>query len=174
MTKGYDEKRTPEQIAEEKARHESLKKKLKIGGTAVLAVGLVCTIVAFVNFFTVFGNPDAGMPKLLFLGFIGMPLIAIGAIMLVFGFRREMGRFVKNESMPVVREAAEELTPTIEDIASAVRGDGKTECPHCHTANDANSKFCKSCGNPIAVTCPHCGQTVDGDSAFCKNCGKRL
>lgn len=149
MTKGYDEKRTPEQIAEEKARHESLKKKLKIGGTAVLAVGLVCTIVAFVNFFTVFGNPDAGMPKLFFLGFIGLPLIAIGAIMLVFGFHREMGRFVKNESMPVVREAAEELTPTIEDIASAVRGDGKTECPHC-------------------------GQTVDGDSAFCKNCGKRL
>lgn len=66
MTKGYDEKRTPEQIAEEKARHESLKKKLKIGGTAALAVGLVCTIVAFVNFFTVFGNPDAGMPKLFF------------------------------------------------------------------------------------------------------------
>lgn len=174
MTKGYDEKRTPEQIAEEKARHESLKKKLKIGGTAALAVGLVCTIVAFVNFFTVFGNPDAGMPKLFFLGFIGLPLIAIGAIMLVFGFHREMGRFVKNESMPVVCEAAEELTPTIEDIASAVRGDGKTECQHCHTANDVNSKFCKSCGNPIAVTCPHCGQTVDGDSAFCKNCGKRL
>lgn len=95
MTKGYDEKRTPEQIAEEKARHESLKKKLKIGGTAVLAVGLVCTIVAFVNFFTVFGNPDAGMPKLFFLGFIGLPLIAIGTIMLVFGFHREMGRFVK-------------------------------------------------------------------------------
>ena len=82
MTKGYDEKRTPEQIAEEKARHESLKKKLKIGGTAALAVGLVCTIVAFVNFFTVFGNPDAGMPKLFFLGFIGLPLIAIGAITL--------------------------------------------------------------------------------------------
>ena len=37
MTKGYDEKRTPEQIAEEKARHESLKKKLKIGGTAAVS-----------------------------------------------------------------------------------------------------------------------------------------
>lgn len=174
MTNGYDEKRTPEQIAEEKARHESLKKKLKIGGTAVLAVGLVCAIVAFVDFFTSFANPEAGMPKLFFLGFIGMPLIAIGAIMLVFGFRREMGRFVKNESVPVVREAAEELTPTIGDVASAVRGDGKTECPYCHTANDVNSKFCKSCGKPIAKTCPYCGQTVDGDSAFCKNCGKRL
>ncbi len=40
--------------------------------------------------------------------------------------------------------------------------------------NDADSKFCKSCGAPLTRTCPYCGSKIDGDAEFCDECGKKI
>lgn len=75
--------------------------------------------------------------------------------------------------MPVVKEIGREITPTVRDIANAVRDDNNV-CPYCGTINDDNAKYCKKCGKAIAKVCPSCGQTVDGDSDFCNHCGKKI
>ena len=163
---------------EEKQKHESLKKKLKIVGFCLLFVGAACTLVGFVNFFMTIAS-GGGIPTLFFLLFIGLPCIGIGAGLLAFAFRREILRYTKNESVPVINEAGKEISPAVKDIASAVK-DGLEEkkattvCPACKKANDIDSKFCKYCGAPLTKNCPHCGNKIDGDSAFCSECGKKI
>lgn len=50
--------------------------------------------------------------------FVGLPLLGIGFAITSFAFRREISRYVKNESVPVINEAGKELTPAVRDIAS--------------------------------------------------------
>jgi len=45
------------------------------------------------------------------------------------------------------------------------------ECPHCGAANDAESMFCASCGQPLrSGVCPNCGSLMDLDADFCEVC----
>ena len=158
-------------------KHEETKKKIKIFGAVALLVGLVCVVIGFVNFFSTAISGD-GFPKLFFLLFIGFPLLVIGTAALSFGFRREILRYNKNEGIPVMKEAGNELAPTIKNIAEACR-EGKSEdtvtCS-CGTVNDASSRFCKNCGKELSLsrTCPRCGATVAADSKFCTECGASL
>ena len=47
-------------------------------------------------------------------------------------------------------------------------------CPQCGTENDANAKFCISCGTRLAGGCPVCGTVNPPDAKFCMNCGTSL
>lgn len=56
-------------------------------------------------------------------------------------------------------------------------------CPHCGFNNNANAKFCVSCGAPLFVVpapaadarcCPKCGTANVNDAAFCVECGTPL
>lgn len=56
-------------------------------------------------------------------------------------------------------------------------------CPHCGFNNNANAKFCVSCGAPLFTVptpaagerrCPKCGATNTNDAAFCVECGNSL
>lgn len=38
-------------------------------------------------------------------------MLFVGIVCLTFGFRKEITRYVKNESVPVINEAGEELQP---------------------------------------------------------------
>jgi len=44
-------------------------------------------------------------------------------------------------------------------------------CPSCQTVNDADGRFCKECGSPLARACPSCGRPADADAKFCAGCG---
>ena len=44
-------------------------------------------------------------------------------------------------------------------------------CASCGTANEADSRFCKECGSPLARACPSCGRAADADAKFCAGCG---
>lgn len=160
-------------IEQDKAKHARVKLGLKVCGAIAVVAGLGCAIAGLVDFFAAFNSGGAYQPKLFFLCFIGFPLLAAGAACLSFAFRGNIARYVKNEAMPVVKEVGREITPTVRDIANAVRNDGNV-CPYCGTSNDDNAKYCKKCGKAIAKVCPSCGQTVDGDSDFCNHCGKKI
>lgn len=44
-------------------------------------------------------------------------------------------------------------------------------CSKCGTLNDADARFCASCGAPLVQQdCPNCGNPVDGDADFCEMC----
>lgn len=157
---------------EEQQRHEKTRSVLKFVGAIVAAVGMILTVISFVDFFISFGGTE--MPRLFFLSFIGLPMFAVGMVLFLFGFHRDIAKFVKNDSMPVAQQAAKEFTPTIVDIADAVRNSDNIVCPYCSAINDANATYCKKCGKTIAKTCPHCGAKVDVDSDFCNKCGKNI
>lgn len=154
-------------------KHLKTKKKLKIIGPIVLAVGVVLAIIGFVDFFASMGS--FGMPKLFFMSFLGMPTAAAGGIITMYGYRKEVSTYIKNEAVPVLNEAGEEITPAIQSIAKAAKEGSKegVTC-ECGMVNYVDSKFCKKCGKPLFKTCPYCGQEVDGDSEFCNHCGRKL
>lgn len=107
-------------------KHNKVKTRLKIIGFIVLAIGLACTVTGMVDFFTTAMNMN-GMPKLFWLLFIGVPMLGIGGTLLGFAFQREIMRYTKNEAVPVINEASEELKPAVKSVAEAVKEADKTE-----------------------------------------------
>lgn len=156
-------------------KHKQTKRILKILGALFAPAGLICAVIGFADFFSAFGSKE--MPKLTFLCFIGFPLLFVGVAFLMFGFKREITRYVKNESVPVLNEAGEELQPAVRAVARAVK-EGISEedgvrCA-CGAVNEKGSKFCKECGKPLACDCPACGEKNAAGSKFCNHCGKQL
>ena len=159
----------------EQRKHNAIKLTLKIVGIAMIIAGVVFTIIGLIDFFNAFASEDMHMPSKTWMLFVGFPTIGIGAGITTFAFRREITTYVKNESVPVINDASEELAPAIENIANAVQnGSDKVRCD-CGELNEEGDNFCKSCGKPLYKTCPSCGKKIESqDSKFCPSCGKRL
>ena len=135
---------------DKKEKHERTKRILKIVGPIVAAAGLILAVVGFVSFFSSFGGD--GMPSLFWCAFVGMPVFVIGLGITFTAFRREIATYHKNESAPVINEFAEDIKPAVQSVASAVRETAAAQdaiCPHCGEQNDADAKFCKSCGKSL-------------------------
>lgn len=160
-------------------KHEATKKKLKAIGFILLAVGGVFALIGFIDFFSsIYGN---GIPTRFWCLFIGLPLFGVGGSITAAAHKREISRYIKNESVPVVNEASEELSPTIRNIASAIKdgihGENDEETAVCHACgakNDKNNKFCGNCGASLAKVCPACGKSAPSGNSYCGNCGAKL
>ena len=153
---------------ENKVKHEKTKKVIKIVGPIILVLGIISLIVGIVISFQ-------GEMSFIWLPIVSMVAIFIGSTLTIFGYRREMARYAKNESVPVINEASEDFKPTFKNIAEAFKDDSSSNhrCPYCGHDVDENSKFCSNCGKQLTVICPHCHQEVD-PGKFCSNCGKPL
>ena len=165
--------------ADKQKRHNKTKRGLKIIGICLTVGGLACTVAGSVSFFSALGSGE--LPKLFWLLMIGLPMMTIGVAMLTFGFRKEIGTYIKDETVPVVNEAGTELTPAVKAVAQAAaegmtaqNANGQKTCPACGAENGADKNFCEACGTPLTATCPHCGSAVGAGAAFCGNCGKKL
>lgn len=162
--------------------HNATKKKLRIIGIILLVIGAACAITGFLDFSLCFVSTT--VPTLFFLIFLGFPMIFIGTVLLIFGFKKEIGTYIKNESVPVINEAADELKPAVKSVVSAVKEGLKGEepkdeqservCPHCGKHNDADHTFCAYCGKPLEKVCPVCGEKQDPGDVFCGKCGAKL
>ena len=49
-----------------------------------------------------------------------------------------------------------------------------TVCAACGTENRLGSRFCDTCGSPLASSCPACGEPNRSDARFCAGCGSTL
>lgn len=154
-------------------KHLQKKRLFKILGSSILSIGIILTIIAFINFFITF-NSGEGIPKLFFLAFIGMPLIAIGGILISFGYRKEITTYIKNESIPVANDALNELKPGISSASEALSKKRTITCPVCKAINDIDATYCKKCGTKLKKICPTCGYENDLDSEYCAKCGIKL
>lgn len=47
-------------------------------------------------------------------------------------------------------------------------------CTVCGTENRPGRKFCRECGNALAVTCSNCDSANEPEAKFCGNCGEPL
>ena len=155
----------------DKNKHERTKRIFKITGICLIVAGAAFAITGFIDFFTSFGTGD--MPSLFWCLFIGLPMLAAGASPTALGFRREITGYVKNETIPVINEAGQEITPAVSAIAKAVKGEESNLCPICSKPNDEEAKFCRHCGADLLVTCKNCGKKVKS-GAFCSECGAKL
>ena len=156
---------------EEQKKHGKHKLILKIVGGVLALAGAVLIIVGFVNMFTSIRQET--FPDLFFLLIIGFPCLAFGAAALMFGFRKEVANYMRQESAPVFNQFGQQIAPGISAIAGAAQN-SQNVCKTCGTANEAESKFCRSCGAPLTQVCANCGETVEADSAFCNKCGQKL
>ncbi len=164
--------------------HEETKKKLKIIGFIVLGAGVILSAAGLISFFSAFGSDE--FPKAFFLVFPGFPMIGIGASMLSFAYKREIMHYSKNEGVPVLNEAIEEVAPTVKKVVSDVKaesektadektaGEKTKKCPKCGAENSAKNKFCSECGAALNKACPTCGNEVKASDKFCPNCGTKL
>lgn len=145
---------TPEQ--------NSVRNFLRTIGLLVFIAGLLCIIVGMINFFMAFGG--GGPPRLFWLLFVGMPLMAVGGWMSQFGYMGAVARFIAGETAPVA-------TDTINYVADETKGAVET------VAKSAAKGFAEGIEAGRATTtnfCPHCGSAAKIDFKFCPKCGKPL
>jgi membrane protease subunit (stomatin/prohibitin family) len=55
--------------------------------------------------------------------------------------------------------------------APAAPAEATVECPECHSAVRAGSKFCAECGTPMAKHCANCNADLAPTAKFCAECG---
>ena len=151
-------------------QHEKVKRILRIVGIVLLVAGAGCSVAGFVDIILSFRRME--MSTLFFLVIIGLPFMGLGLGLLLVSFHRELARYAKNETVPVINEASKEITPAIRAVTDAVKGEKK--CPHCGAVSTEDNAFCPACGKPLTKTCPHCGSKQDAKNAFCGNCGQKL
>ncbi|MGN0824676.1 MAG: zinc-ribbon domain-containing protein [Candidatus Coproplasma sp.] len=168
---------------EEKARHEKTKKTLKIIGFILLGCGVILDVIFFVDFISSFNTFNH--PTLFFCGIIGLPMTGIGLMLLSIGFRREISSYMKNEGVPVINDAAQDLKPAVKAVTEAVKetvrdeksdisSEKPTVCPACGKENQPKNNFCDGCGAQLYKVCPKCGARQEVGDAFCGNCGTKL
>ncbi|KAA0112190.1 AAA family ATPase [Mycolicibacterium sp. P1-5] len=47
-------------------------------------------------------------------------------------------------------------------------------CASCGATNEADARFCESCGSPLQRSCSGCGGTASATARFCRSCGASL
>ncbi len=159
------------QRVELKKQHERTKRTLKIVGVLIAVAGLGLAVIGLVDMVS---SASAGEMPSLFWGLIaGIPMLGVGGMLCLTGFRKEISRYLKNESVPVINETGREIAPAIGAMATAAKNAGENICPHCGKPNDEEAKFCRHCGGELSVICPNCGEKVK-DGEFCDKCGTPL
>lgn len=153
-------------------KHKNTKTVLRVVGVILLTVGIILLLCGTIPFLQ-------GDTSTFDLNFIGMPLIFVGAVCCMFGFMREVNRYVADENKPVIKDTANYLIDGTRDevvktIGQLKAGKNAPVCPVCGTVNESGANFCDHCGAPLSRVCDGCGEVNDGDANFCRKCGKKL
>ena len=183
-------------------QHRSYRAVLRVVGPLMLIAGALLTLIGIGGFFTTFlemgkrpprfhDGPPPGI-KLFFLAFLGMPILAIGAMITKFAYLGAVARYIASEGTPVAKDATNYMIDgtkdTVGDLAQSV-GAGiaagiakgkpyaETEtvhCPSCDQVCDSGARFCSHCGtlNPGDVRCTACDAMNAPDARFCDQCGQ--
>ena len=164
-------------------------------GPIILAGGVLCMIVAFIDFFGSMGG--FGGPDKFWLFFVGMPLIFVGGVMTKVGYMGKIARYMAQEMAPVGKDTfnymADGTKDSIKTVAqafsegihagrdpaaptAAAPQPAQVSCPDCGNRADADAKFCDECGVPLTAekSCPLCQEPNDLDAKFCDNCGHKF
>ena len=126
-------------------RHQAgVRTGLRVAGAVAALAGLGLVVTAAFEFFTLQGFEE---PHKFWMFFVGLPLLAVGLMMLQLGFAGAGARYAAGEYAPVVKDAAGYVSD-----GKGILGVGATGpyCRGCGTRNDAEARFCDSCGASMA------------------------
>jgi hypothetical protein len=129
-----------------------------LGVLAVLA-GLTLMVVAGMEFFTLEGFEE---PTRFWMFFVGMPLLAVGGWLLQAGFMGAGARYASGELAPVAKDTAHYLT------------DGKGLLGVGTTTSGGTAPASPAAGSPTGPYCRSCGTRNDADARFCDSCGTSM
>lgn len=146
-------------------------------GPLVLGAGILCSVIAAVDFFGGFSSINSfdsfdtidsfnsfetvdsfGGPKYFWLFFVGFPLIALGASLCKLGYGADLAKYQSRELAPVAKDTfnylANETTEGVETITRAVQKGKSTVveakvCSYCQELNKIDAKFCNECGQAL-------------------------
>ena len=169
-------------------RHREKRSALRVIGPAIAITGLVFTVIGIGSFFSSFGS--FGTPDYFWCAFVGLPLVAAGALITKFAYLGAVGRYVAGEVAQVGKDVFHYMAggtkDSIRDVAEAV-GEGLragapaeerrvVRCHKCNADNETPASFCKSCGTPLEKSrpCADCGELNDPDARYCDHCGKAM
>ncbi len=150
--------------------HQGKRSCLRALGVLLTVLGVVCLAAGVIDFATKFGSVEA--PKLMFLWFVGIPLLAVGQFLARLGYMGAVARYEAGEIAPVATDTlnavAEESSKGISTIARAIK-EGLSDKPE-----GRNAETCPACGSALARICPACRAPNDADARFCDKCGVGL
>ena len=133
----------------------------RIIGITCLIIGIILLVSSISSFFNDtthmdpfsrdFERPNVGK------GFIGIPLIFIGAVFTSLGFMGEVARYQAQEMAPVGKDVVNYMVDgtkdSIKTVARSIKEglsddylDKKVTCRRCLTENDSDAKYCDNCG----------------------------
>lgn len=133
--------------------HVKARSIFRIIGPIVLLTGIVCIVIATVEFFTLDFFEE---PQLFWLAFVGMPIVFVGFILSGLGYGSIVAKYQSREMAPVARDTfnylAGETTEGVEKIARAVKTGNSSvvtvkACGSCNHINQLDAKYCNECGN---------------------------
>lgn len=86
-------------------------------------------------------RPGGGFPKLVWLGFLGIPLLFVGSVMCMYGFMGAVFRFAARETRPVAAETVNYMAVETQDAVKTVSksiAEGVAEGLSAKSADDAS------------------------------------
>lgn len=162
--------------------YQKTRKKLKNISIIILCIAVPLFIAGIV--LTVIGFGDFDGPNLFMIGgfmmTIGFAGIGIGLGLLFTTNARKIQGFIANSTVPVAKEATQEMAPAYGEVAKEVvkgiKGEEKQPCPKCGEENAKTAKFCSNCGEKLKVElhCPYCNEKITARHKYCPNCGKQV
>jgi len=186
MVKDYRKRKEPVPID---PAHERPRRVLRTVGPILAVIGLIMIVIGIGNFFASLGGFEP--PRYFWCAFVGMPLLFVGLAMTKIGYMGRIARYMAEEIAPVgkdtinymaegtqggIRSVARAIGEGLRDGSAGGASAGQLRCHKCNTLNDADAKFCDTCGAVLAKdkTCSRCGEKNDPDARFCDNCGNPL
>lgn len=127
----------------------------RVLGVLVVLVALGLMTVAGMEFFSLEGFDQ---PTRFWMFFVGIPLLAVGGWLLQAGFMGAGARYAAGELGPVAKDTAHYLTDGKGLLGVGATTSGATTaalatgpyCRGCGARNDADARFCDSCGSTLA------------------------
>lgn len=126
----------------------------RVLGVVITGTALVFLLIGGVDFFSSMNSWEG--PTKFWMFFVGVPMLGVGGWCLQAGFLGVGARYVSGEVSPVAKDTAAYLTDGKGLLNLGVREPAPTApesgpyCRTCGTRNDADARFCDSCGTVMA------------------------
>lgn len=119
----------------------------RVLGALVLVAALVFIVIAGMDFFAAGSSDSLGEePTKFWMFFVGLPLLFVGGVLLQLGFAGAGAKYIAAEYVPVLKESMDQL-----GLQGNAPRDAGPYCRSCGKQNDADARFCDSCGSSMSA-----------------------
>lgn len=159
-------------------KHRQTRNTFRFIGPLIVAVGVILTVIAGIDFFTLEMFEE---PTYFWLFFLSIPILFVGISLCSFGYGGKVAEYQAREYAPVAKDTiqylAKETIPAVKEISKSINSGKQSEeitCSQCDHKNKPDAKFCNGCGEKLALVCPTCNGINKADARFCDECGSRF